>query len=165
VYTPSSYVPSNNAWVHDSVQAFYTKINASACPLSTESAQRAAAQTAFYRNYQLICPANALTLIEKVLVVVRVVVTDVALLVSSMMSMAVEMFALLVTGNTNSMKDAIVVEWLYIKSKGGAMMRCVSDILVDGMLDSGELGKEVMSFLMQACEKIQEGATWFLGIW
>lgn len=165
VYTPASYVKSNNAWVHDSVQAFYTRINSSSCPLSTESAKRAETQSAFYRNYQLVCPANALSLIEKVLMAIRVIVTDVALLLSSMMTMGVEMLALLVSGNTNNMKESIVGEWLYIKSKGGAMMRSVSDILVDGMLDSGELGKEIMGFLMQTCEKIQEAAAWFLGIW
>jgi hypothetical protein len=165
VYTPASYVKSNNAWVHDSVQAFYTKVNASSCPLSTESAARAEAQTAFYRNYQLVCPANALTLIEKILLAIRVIVTDVALLLSSAMTMGVEMLSLLVSGNTNNMKEAIVGEWLYIKNKARATIRCVSDILVDGMLDSGELGKEIMGFLMQTCEKIQEAATWFLSIW
>jgi hypothetical protein len=165
VYTPASYVKSNNAWVHDSVQAFYTRVNASSCPLSTESAARAEAQTAFYRNYQLVCPANALTLIEKVLLAIRVIVTDVALLLSSAMTMGVEMLSLLVSGNTNNMKEAIVGEWLYIKNKARATIRCVSDILVDGMLDSGELGKEIMGFLMQTCEKIQEASTWFLSIW
>jgi hypothetical protein len=161
VYHPASYEPSNNAWVHDSVRAFYVKINASACgPMSSNEALYA-----YTRSYQLTCPANALTLIKGVLMVVRVVVTDVALLLSSLMSLGVRLLALLVTGNTNQMKNSIADEWTYIRAKGGGMLREASDLLVDALLNSGQLGARVMSFLSSTCDNINKAMTWFLQVW
>jgi hypothetical protein len=136
VYHPASYEPSNNAWVHDSVEAFYLKINASSCPAAATAATREGLLN-FTRKYQLTCPANALYLVKQILVVVRVVVTDVALLLSSVMSLGVKLLALLVTGNTNKIKNSVLDEWQYIRAKGGGMMRRVSDLLIDAMLNSG----------------------------
>jgi hypothetical protein len=165
VYHPASYEPSNNAWVHDSVEAFYLKINASSCPAAATAAQQGGGLLNFARKYQLTCPANALYLVKQILVVVRVVVTDVALLLSSVMSLGVKLLALLVTGNTNKIKDSVLDEWQYIRSKGGGMVRSVSDLLVDAMLNSGTLGARIMGFLDAACENINSGITWFLQVW
>ena len=164
VYHPASYEPSNNAWVHDSVEAFYLKINASSCPAAATAATREGLLN-FTRKYQLTCPANALYLVKQILVVVRVVVTDVALLLSSVMSLGVKLLALLVTGNTNKIKNSVLDEWQYIRAKGGGMMRSVSDLLIDAMLNSGQLGARIMAFLDAACEKINSAITWFLQVW
>lgn len=165
VYHPASYVPSNNAWVHDSVQAFYLKINTSSCPASTVSNQQQKELLDFARQYQLTCPANALTLVKQILVVIRVIITDVALLVSSLLSMLVKLFALLVTGNVNQIKNSVLDEWDYIQGKGHEMLKSVSDIMVDAMLNSGILGAHIQTFLQKTCEKINSAIQWFLTVW
>jgi hypothetical protein len=165
VYHPASYIPSNNAWVHDSVQAFYLKIDPAACPASSDSAQKQQALLDFARTYQLTCPANALTLVRQVLVVVRVIVTDVALMAASFMSMGVKLLALLVTGNTNKIKNSVLNDWQYIQAKGAKMLKTVSDLLMDAMLNSGELGLRVKQFLENTCSKVNEALLWFLQVW
>ena len=165
VYHPASYEPSNNAWVHDSVEAFYLKINGSSCPAATRVHTAGDGLTQFTRKYQLSCPANALTLIEKLLMVVRVVITDVALLLSSILGLVMRLFALLITGNTNQLKNSVLDEWAYIRSKGGGMLQSVSDLLIDAMLNSGRVGVGIMAFLDSACEKINWFLGWFLKVW
>jgi hypothetical protein len=165
VYHPASYVPSNNAWVHDSVQAFYLKVNASCCPASTVSDQQQRELLDFARQYQLTCPANALTLVKQILAVIRVIITDVALLVSSILSMLVKLLALLVTGNVNQIKNSVLDEWDYIQSKGHEMLHSMSDIMVDAMLNSGLLGVRIKTFLQNTCEKINSAVQWFLNVW
>jgi hypothetical protein len=165
VYHPASYIPSNNAWVHDSVQAFYLKIDPAACPASSDSAQKQQALLDFARTYQLTCPANALTLVRQVLVVVRVIVTDVALMAASFMSMGVKLLALLVTGNTDKIKNSVLNDWGYIQAKGAKMLKTVSDLLMDAMLNSGELGLRVKQFLENTCSKVNEALLWFLQVW
>jgi hypothetical protein len=165
VYHPASYEPSNNAWVHDSVEAFYLKVNASACPAATRVHTKGDKLAEFTRQYQLACPANALTLIEKLLMVVRVVIADVALLLSSILGLALRLLALLITGNTDQLKNSILDEWAYIRTKGGGMLQSVSDLLIDAMLNSGRVGVGIMGFLDSACEKINWFLGWFLKVW
>ena len=165
VYHPASYEPSNNAWVHDSVEAFYLKINGSACPSATRVHTAGDGLTQFARKYQLACPANALTLLEKLLVVVRVVITDVALLLSSALGLVMRLLALLITANTDQIKNSALDEWAYIRTKGGNMLQTVSDLLIDAMLNSGRLGAGIMAFLDSACEKINSFLSWFMHVW
>ena len=165
VYHPASYVHSNNAWVHDSVEAFYLKVDAGSCPISSNSAQKQQDMLEFARTYQLTCPANALTLVKQILMAVRVIVTDITLLIASFMSMGVKLLALLVTGNTNKIKNSILSDWEYIQAKGTGMLHSVSDLLVDGMLNSGTLGLRIKHFLENTCSKINSALNWFLQVW
>ena len=166
VYHPASYVPSNNAWVHESIQSFYLKIDQRSCPAATvEAAQKTQELLDFARQYQQTCPANALVLVKQILVVVRVVVTDVALILSSVLSMGIRLLSLLVTGNTNQIKNSIMDEWSYIQSKGQTMLASMSGILVDAMLNSGSMGTRIKQFLQTTCEKINSALQWFLQVW
>ena len=167
VYHPASYEPSNNAWVHDSIQAFYLKIDPASCPVATGSNADAKTQELldFTRKYQMMCPANALTLVKQILAMVRVIVTDVALLVSSMMSMAVKLLALLVTGRTDQIRNSVMDDWAYIKSKGAGMLSSLSDLMMDAMLNSGAMGLKIKMFLEGTCDKINSALRWFLNVW
>ena len=119
----------------------------------------------FTRKYQMMCPANALTLVKQILAMVRVIVTDVALLVSSMMSMAVKLLALLVTGRTDQIRNSVMDDWAYIKSKGAGMLSSLSDLMMDAMLNSGAMGLKIKMFLEGTCDKINSALRWFLNVW
>ena len=162
VYHPASYEPSNNAWVHDTVKAYYKQVNKDACPTVTASDT---GLLEFARAKQRECPANAVNLMEKVLLIVRLVVTDVALLLTSMASLVFRAFGLLFSSGVSDMKSGIRANWLYIKSKGSAMLSASSDLLVDAMLNSGELGARILGFLDNTCNKINAAISWFMNVW
>ena len=52
-----------------------------------------------------------------------------------------------------------------MRPEADGMVRSVSDLLVDAMLNSGTLGARIMGFLDAACENINSGITWFLQVW
>jgi hypothetical protein len=168
VYHPATYVPSNNAWVHESVRDFYIKIDVSSCPAATgflEAGQRSKELLDFARQYQRTCPANSLVLIKQIFMVVRVIITEVALLVTTLLSMAFKILSLLVSGNINNIKNMVLDDWGYVRAKGQGMISTVSDLLVDALLNSGPMGERIRRFLQGACEKINEALHWFLSVW
>ena len=168
VYHPASYVPSNNAWAHDSVQAFYIKIDPASCPSITGAAgtdQRTRQLLDFARQYQLTCPANSLVLVKQILVAVRVIVTEVALIVTSLLSMVFKILSLLVSGNVNKIKNMVMDDWKYVRAKGSGMVSTVSDLLFDAMLNSGPMGERIRQFLQGTCAKINEAMLWFTKVW
>ena len=163
VYHPASYEPSNNAWVHDSVKAFYKRVEpAKACPVDSQSDL---AYLEFMRLHQRSCPANAVYLVKGILQTVRVVVTDAALLMTTMLSMFFKMFALLFSVGREQMQSYLVADWLYLKAKGAVMLETASDLLVDALLNSGELGARIMGFLHRTCTSINSAINWFLNVW
>lgn len=168
VYHPATYVPSNNAWVHESVRDFYIKIDVGSCPAATgflEAGQRSKELLDFARQYQRTCPANSLVLIKQIFMVVRVIITEVALLVTTLLSMAFKILSLLVSGNINNIKNMVLDDWGYVRAKGQGMISTVSDLLVDALLNSGPMGERIRRFLQGACEKINEALHWFLSVW
>lgn len=163
VYHPASYEPSNNAWVHDSVQAFYKRVDPNkACPVSSTSDL---AYLDFMRTYQRACPANAVYLVKSILQTVRVVVTDAALLLTTLLSMFFKMLALFFSVGRARMQAYLVADWLYVKSKASVMLETASDLMIDGMLNSGELGARILNFLHRACNSINSAINWYLGVW
>jgi hypothetical protein len=163
VYHPASYEPSNNAWVHDSVKAFYKRVDpVEACPVDSQSDL---AYLEFMRLHQRSCPANAVYLVKGILQTVRVVVTDAALIMTTLLSMFFKMFALLFAVGREQMQSYLVTDWLYLKAKSAAMLGTVSDLLVDALLNSGELGARIMGFLHRTCTSINSAINWMLNVW
>jgi hypothetical protein len=162
VYHPASYEPSNNAWIHDSVQDFYRHVNASACPAST---QTDAQLVAFARAYQRACPANGVNVMVGVLQAVRTVVVDVALLLTSLLGLVFNALQLFVTSGRAEARLMIGKNWAYIRSKARASLDAVSDLLVNALLNSGEAGARIMNFLKQTCDGFNVAAAWFLNVW
>lgn len=163
VYHPASYEPSNNAWVHDTVKEYYKKVaGADACPILSKTD---IALQDFARRYQRNCPANAVVLMEGVLTTIRIVITDVALLLASMLSMFFRTLGLFFTSGASGLKLGIRANWMYIKSKGRAILSSASEILVDAMLNSGEMGQRILVFLQDTCSKVNAAIAWFMRVW
>lgn len=162
VYHPASYEPSNNAWVHDSVKAFYARADPAACPASTQTDGQLAA---FARAYQRSCPANGVNVFVGVLQAVRTVATDVALLLTTMISMAFNTLQLFVTTGREQARAQIGKNWAYIRSKARASLDAMGDVLVNALLNSGEAGARIMDFLRQSCDGLNRAAEWFLNVW
>ena len=163
VYHPASYEPSNNAWTRDSVRAFYLRLNQSSCAAPTASEQQALVD--FARQYQRGCPANAVNLMVSILQVVRVVASEVALLVSTLAGMLVKGMGLLLPARAADMRQYIAADWQYVRTKWRTVLDTAGDLMVDAMLNSGELGARIMGFLEQTCARINEALAWFLNVW
>jgi len=164
VYHPATYDASNNQWVRDTVTSFYQQINASLCPATGEGSEALYRLT---RAFQEECPATSVNLLVTFMRILRTVLTDVALLLSTMASMVVKLLAMLVQdpAQVRSLKQAAGADWALIKRKAGAAMASAADMLLDGMLNSGSAGKGLMQFLSRACEQINRWLEWFVGVW
>ena len=164
VYHPASYEPSNNAWVHDSVKAFYRHVDATktACPAATQTDSQL---VAFARAYQRSCPANGVNVFVGVLQAVRSVATDVSLLLTTMVSMAFNTLQLFVTTGREQARAQIGKNWAYIRSKARASLDAMGDVLVNALLNSGEAGARIMDFFRRTCDGLNRAAEWFLNVW
>jgi len=162
VYHPASYEPSNNAWIHDSVKAFYSRVDVRACPHNTSTDS---SLIAFARAYQQSCPANGVNLFVGVLQAVRVVVVDVALLVTTVIAMLFRTLQLFISSGRAVARQQIGKNWAYIRSKARESVNTVGDLLVDTLLNSGVVGERIMAFLHQACGGLNSAVEWFLNVW
>ena len=162
VYHPASYEPSNNAWIHDSVKAFYNRVDSRACPHNTSTDS---SLVQFARAYQQSCPANGVNLFVGVLQAVRVVVVDVALLATTVLGMAFRTLQLFIASGRAVARQQIGKNWAYIRSKARETLNTVGDLLVDTLLNSGVVGARIMAFLHQACGGLNNAVEWFLNVW
>ena len=162
VYHPASYEPSNNAWVHDSVKSFYRRVDSRACPHVTSTDQ---SLIEFARAYQRTCPANAVNLFVGVLQSVRVVIVDVTMLLTTMLAMVFRTLQLFIVSGRDLARQQIGKNWAYIRSKARETLNTVGDLLVDTMLNSGEVGARLMTFLHSACRGLNQAVDWFLNVW
>jgi hypothetical protein len=162
VYHPASYEPSNNAWVHDSVKAFYSRIDAQACPHNTSTDAKLAE---FARAYQRTCPANGVNVFVGVLQAVRVIVVDAALLLTTLIAMVFRTLQLFIASGRDATRQQIGRNWAYVRAKARTTLDTVGDLLVDTMLNSGDLGAKIMGFLQKSCQGFNTAAEWFLNVW
>jgi len=162
VYHPASYEPSNNAWIHDSVKAFYSRVDTRACPHNTSTDS---SLVLFARAYQQSCPANGVNLFVGVLQAVRVVIVDVALLATTVVAMIFRTLQLFIASGRAVARQQIGKNWAYIRSKARETLNTVGDLLVDTLLNSGIVGERVMVFLHQACGGLNSAVEWFLNVW
>ena len=160
-YHPASFDPSNSAWVYDTVRSYYSKITPGSCPDTRDQS----ALNDFASRYQLTCPASPLYLVKQVLVIVRVVVTDVALILTTVLSMTLKLFGMLFTEQRALMKQYALADWSYLRRQSGEMMHGVSDLMVDALLNSGSMGLQIAEFLDKTCSQINWFIGWFLNVW
>ena len=161
MYSPAIFDTSNKAWVHDTVGSFYRHIEAESCPLSTD----AATLYQYNRKYMQSCPANAITIFEGILKILRVLVTRIALIISTILSMIIKLFAMLFTSERNNMRDTILRDWDWLKKEILDLLYTLSDLFLDMLTNTGNLGALLMSFLERVCSGMNEAISWFLNVW
>jgi hypothetical protein len=79
--------------------------------------------------------------------------------------MAFRTLQLLSTGGRDAARAQIGRNWAYIRSKARETLNTVGDLLVDTMLNSGEVGERIMAFLHKACESLNSAVEWYLNVW
>ena len=163
VYTPSLYDTTNQAWVYDTVTSFYKKINGNSCPMGDRDQQ---ALIEYNRKYQLSCPANYVYIFEGILRIVRVIADEIALLLSTVMSMALKILGMLLPGGSReNFKQMVLSDWAWLKKQSKSFMFTLSDLFIDMLMNAGNLGAKLMAFLDRVCVQINSYINWFLNIW
>jgi hypothetical protein len=161
-YHPASYETTNRAWVHDTVVQYYKSVDASACSAS-ETSQ---AFLTYLTDKQTQCPANNLYLFEMIFVIIRFYITQVALLLSSVVSVIIKLIATAFSaGSDGDIKQQLLKEWKFLSSKFKQLFSTGSDLLVNMLMNSGVLGKSLMQFIQSTCSYVNEAIVWFVDMW
>ena len=165
VYHPASFDLTNQAWVHDTVQEFYTLYNPAVCPADTVQLTKVKLLAA---KFQTSCPANSVNIVIGVLQIVRKVVTKIATLFTTFVAMAVRFAGLLFEGSgisADSIKSDLLKDWAWFKKEAKSATGTLGDMLFDLLLNSGPLGRQILTFLYNTCDGLAKAYDWFLNIW
>ena len=183
-YHPASYDPSNQEWVYETVLNYYRGVSPTACPLTSDELSLQAFNTQFEQS----CPANAIRFLVDLVAILRLVGTTIIFILSTVMSMSVQLLTLLFSGLTNTIANAVgggsisstgsdlsstakiaqqqmAKDWAYIKSEGKGLLSGLNTILLDMMFSTGEIGKGLLAFLTSVCGAINNAYSWFLNVW
>ena len=183
-YHPASYDPSNQDWVYETVSDYYRSINSGVCPLTADELNLQAYNAQFEKS----CPANAIRFLVDLVAILRLVGTTIIFIVSTLMSMTVELATLLFSGLTNTVANAVgggspssskadldntvtiaqqqmAKDWAYVKSEAKGLLAGLNTIFMDMVFSTGEIGKGLLAFLNSVCSSINSYYSWFMNVW
>jgi hypothetical protein len=168
VYHQASYVPSNQEWVYRTVLEYYRLVDPNACPLTQAEQNMIQLNQLFMKN----CPANIMRFFDDILSIVRLVSTDLAYIVSTMLAMTVKLITLLFAGLDAGLKTSIRVarqqiaeDWQWIKNRAREMLSGINRLLLDMIFTTGQVGSLLLDFLTRVCSFINESYAKLLGGW
>ena len=155
VYHPASFEVANQAWVHDTVRHFYTSLDPNSCP--DEQTQAAEAVNT--------CAAKNVNVFRVLLEICRLVMQKAVTLVAGTMYILVEVLTTMDKGNMASMRAQVKTDWLWYKRQFGDFVETLSDLVTDLMLNSGQLGAKLSTFLSKSCHKTGDLVGWLAEQW
>jgi hypothetical protein len=158
VYHPASYDSTNKAWVHDTVQQYYTRVNKTACPVTSKSL----GYIQYLVDKQINCPANNVFLIESLLKTLRVAIAKVALLIVYFVSLLIKLVASIFSYGA---KAELRKEWAGFKNAFSDLFSTTSDMLINGLMNSGVLGQSLMYFITTVCNGFNDALIWFADVY
>jgi hypothetical protein len=158
VYQPALYDTTNRAWVHDTVVQYYKGVNPLACPAT--DADRSL--ISYLQSKQLKCPANNLYILKGLLQILRVFCTEIAILMGSLISILIKLLA---APFSSSAKSQLRSSWADFKKQFKEMMSNISDLFVNMLMNSGELGSKLILFIQTMCNYLNKALEWFTMIW
>lgn len=154
VYHPASFVPSNQEWAYKTVLDYYRTISPPACPLTSDEVNLIAYNQRFVQD----CPANSMRFFEDIIQIVRLVATEVVMILSTLASMAFKLLVLFFSGIDSGLKTSvqlaqqqIATDWQWVKAEAKSTLAGVNQLLMDMVFTTGEIGKELLAFLSSVC--------------
>lgn len=168
VYHPASFVPSNQEWAYKTVLDYYRTISPPTCPLTSDELGLMAYNQRFMQD----CPANSMRFFEDILKIVRLVGTEVVLVLSTLCSMGFKLLVLFFSGLDSGLKASvrqaqqqIAADWQWVKVEAKSMLAGVNKLLMDMVFTTGEIGRGLLAFLTSVCGFVNEYYAWFIGVW
>lgn len=156
VYTPATWETTNQAFVHETVEAFYKRTDGGCASPSDCICPTDPALAAFRLNNSHMlaqCPAVSVMVLQEVLKGVRSLIVPICQALSRVLSMAINlMLTLTPSASTHdtAMNQAFV-DWAELKRLVSGTGNTVSDIFFDLMFNSGRLGTWLRSVILDGC--------------
>lgn len=144
---------------------FYTLYSAAACPSASAKQQ---AVSALASKFLASCPANSVSAYTGVLIVIRKMVTKLAMVFATLLSMATRLVATMAQGpyaDFARFKSEMYSDWTWLKREASSTMGVVADMLVDLMLNSGSVGRAFMQMSYLICDHYSDFFVWYMNMW
>ena len=150
-------------WVHQTVQDYYLQVDSRSCTLS----ENLTAQLAYNIKFQQNCPANTVVFFEDIVKIVRTVVTEAVVITARLMGLLVKLLGMLSPDPAAKAlyKQSFINDWVWIKAQAKATSSSLSDTIFDMLMDSGPIGKNLMSFFLKTCNSVNTLYNWVLNVW
>lgn len=153
VYHPATYETTNKEWVYNTVHLYYELISNKTCPMTDEYQ----AYLTYTRNQQLDCPANTFYILEKMLVIIKEVGHFLTILVTTIGIATIKLFA---APFSPEIAESLKADWARVKQIAENFLKLLGDIIIDMLVNSGNLGKQLFDFITLMCNFINDLIKW-----
>ena len=168
-YHPASFDATNQQWVYKTVLDYYRLVGpVQTCPMTSTELSQAAYNTQFMKK----CPANSMRFFVDIIAVIRIIATDVALIVTMLFSMSFKLLTLLFTGidqglqsTLTTVRAELTADYAWLKNHIKSMADTLFDMLSDMLFSSGQIGTGLLGFLDKTCNAVNTAYNWFLHVW
>jgi len=159
VYLPSAWDVSNQAFVHQTVRRFYSRITSYACP-STVEAVRTNNQAIANR-----CAAHPVGAMYLGLQACRDIVDALAQVVFYMANILLNGFLLIFAQDKSVLMAQIVYYWGSMAAVIQDLLSALSDIFFDMLFHMGAMGQRIYNLLRSACGIANKAYQYWLEVW
>ena len=159
VYLPSAWDVSNQAFVHQTVRRFYSRVTPYACPLTVDTVRT---------NNQAIgnrCAAKPVGAMYLGLQACRDIVDALAQVVFYMANILINGFMLMFAEDKSVLKAQIVYYWGSMVAVIQDLLSVLSDIFFDMLFHMGAMGQRIYNLLKSACGIANKAYQYWLEVW
>jgi hypothetical protein len=168
VYNPSTWESTNQAFVHQTVQEFYARIDGctsvDACPVCP--ADPLLKQLRRNNTYRLReCKAVPVMAFREVLIQLREMVFTICKILSLVIDIAFNLVLSMSSGARDKATSSIVVDWAQLKQESSIIVDKLSDMFFDMIFNVGAMGPWLKTNFMGACEVVNSGYKYAADFW
>jgi len=159
LYQPATWDVSNNAFVHQSVAQFYTRVTSYACPQISEEI-RANNQAILSR-----CAATPVGTLYLGLQACRDIVDALAKVFFYLISILVDGLLMAFDPDKTAKKAQIVFYWNSMVEVVRDLLESLSDIFFDMLFHMGTLGTRIYTLVQKSCGFVNKAYKYWLTVW
>ena len=167
VYNPSTWETTNQAFVHQTVREYYSRIDGCTqeseciCPADPTFLQLQANNSHILRE----CKAVPVMAFREVLVQVRGMVFIVCKIASLLIDIAFNLVLSISSSNRERATSSIVLSWAQLKQESSVLMDKMSDLFFDMIFSVGNLGPWLKRNIMSACGVVNSAYVYAADFW
>lgn len=156
VYTPATWETTNQAFVHETVEAFYKRTDGGCADPNDCICPTDAVLAAFRLNNSHMlaqCPAVSIMVLQEVLKGVRSLIVPICQALSRVLSMAINLMLTLTPSMSvrATAMDQAFVDWAELKRLVSGTGGTVSDLFFDLLFNTGRLGTWLRTVILDGC--------------
>lgn len=159
MYLPSAWDVSNQAFVHQTVRRFYSRVTPYACPLTVDAVKA---------NNQAIgnrCAAKPVGAMYLGLQACRDIVDALAQVVFYLANILMNGFLMMFAQDKSVLMAQIVYYWGSLVAVIQDLLTALSDIVFDMLFHMGSMGQRIYNLLRSACGVANKAYQYWLEVW